>query len=105
MLTQPEEVPQQPRRHGQRRQRRRQLPRFHAELGLRRAARRQGRTNSSPGKKSATVPLFLAQTFVQSLRDVGYDSTTSALCEHVDNAIGAEATEVRIFFRQIGRKG
>ena len=51
------------------------------------------------------MPLFLAQTFVQSLRDVGYDSTTSALCEHVDNAIGAEATEVRIFFRQIGRKG
>src|ERR1700722_8964719 len=56
-------------------------------------------------KESATVPLFLAQTFVQSLRDVGYDSTTSALCEHVDNAIGAEAKEVRIFFRQTGRKG
>jgi phosphatidylserine/phosphatidylglycerophosphate/cardiolipin synthase-like enzyme len=33
-------------------------------------------------KESAVVPLFLAQTFVQSLRDVGYDSTTSALCEH-----------------------
>lgn len=53
-------------------------------------------------KEAATVPLFLAQTFVQSLRDMGYDSTTSALCEHVDNAIGAGATSVRIYFRQIG---
>jgi hypothetical protein len=56
-------------------------------------------------KESATVPLFLSQTFVQSLRDMGYDSTTSALCEHVDNAIGAGATEVRVFFRQTGRPG
>lgn len=56
-------------------------------------------------KESATVPLFLAQTFVQSLRDMGYDSTTSALCEHVDNAIGAGANEVRVFFRQAGRQG
>lgn len=53
-------------------------------------------------KETATVPLFLAQTFVQSLRDMGYDSTTSALCEHVDNAIGAGATGVRIYFRQTG---
>jgi Histidine kinase-, DNA gyrase B-, and HSP90-like ATPase len=56
-------------------------------------------------KESATVPLFFAQTLVQSLRDVGYNTTTSALCEHVDNAIEAEATEIRIFFRQFGRKG
>ena len=56
-------------------------------------------------KESAAVPLFLAQTFVQSLRDVGYDSTTSALCEHVDNSIGAAAKQVRIFFRQKGRSG
>jgi hypothetical protein len=56
-------------------------------------------------KESAAVPLFLAQTFIQSLRDVGYDSTTSALCEHVDNSIGAGAKEVRIFFRQRGRNG
>src|SRR6266851_9302981 len=56
-------------------------------------------------KESATVPLFFAQTLVQSLRDVGYNTTTSALCEHVDNAIEANATEVRIFFRQFGRKG
>lgn len=56
-------------------------------------------------KESAVVPLFLAQTFVQSLRDMGYNSTTSALCEHVDNAIGAEATEVRVLIRQGGKKG
>ncbi|WP_430246522.1 ATP-binding protein (plasmid) [Neorhizobium sp. DAR64861/K0K2] len=55
-------------------------------------------------KESAAVPLFLAQTFIQSLRDVGYDSTTSALCEHVDNSIEAGATEIRIFIRQTGRK-
>lgn len=51
------------------------------------------------------MPLFLAQTFVQSLRDMGYDSTTSVLCEHVDNAIGAGATNVRVYIRQAGRRG
>lgn len=56
-------------------------------------------------KESATVPLFFAQTLVQSLRDVGYNNTTSALCEHADNAIEAGATEVRIYFRQTGRRG
>jgi hypothetical protein len=56
-------------------------------------------------KESATVPLFFAQTFVQSLRDVGYNTTTSALEEHVDNAIEAGATEIRVFFRQKGARG
>ncbi|HLG89119.1 MAG TPA: ATP-binding protein [Alphaproteobacteria bacterium] len=56
-------------------------------------------------KENATVPLFFAQTLIQSLRDVGYNHTTSALCEHVDNAIQAGASEVRIFFRQSGGKG
>ena len=42
---------------------------------------------------------------MQSLRDVGYNTTTSALCEHVDNAIEAGATVVRIYFRQSGRRG
>lgn len=56
-------------------------------------------------KESATVPLFFAQTLVQSLRDVGYNTTTSALCEHVDNAIEAGANVVRIYFRQVGRRG
>jgi hypothetical protein len=54
-------------------------------------------------KDGAKVPLFFAQTLIQSLRDVGYNNTTSALCEHVDNAIQAGAREIRIFFRQAGR--
>jgi len=48
-------------------------------------------------KDDATVPLFFAQTLIQSLRDVGYNHTTSALCEHVDNAYQAGANEIRIF--------
>jgi hypothetical protein len=56
-------------------------------------------------KENATVPLFFAQTLIASLRDVGYNTTTSALCEHVDNAIEAGAQEVRIYFRQKGGKG
>lgn len=54
-------------------------------------------------KEKATVPLFFAQTLVQSMRDVGYNHTTSALCEHVDNAVQAGATEIRVYFRQDGR--
>jgi hypothetical protein len=56
-------------------------------------------------KESATVPLFFGQTMIQSLRDVGYNHTTSALCEHVDNAIQAKATEIRVYFRQSGKRG
>ena len=56
-------------------------------------------------KERATVPLFFGQTLISSLRDVGYNSTTSALCEHVDNAIQWGATEVRVYFRQTGKKG
>ena len=56
-------------------------------------------------KESATVPLFFAQTLIASLRDVGYNTTTSALCEHVDNAVEAGAQEIRIYFRQKGGKG
>jgi hypothetical protein len=56
-------------------------------------------------KDGAKVPLFFGQTLIQSLRDVGYNHTTSALCEHVDNAIQAGAHEIRIFFRQTGKKG
>jgi hypothetical protein len=55
-------------------------------------------------KESATVPLFFAQTLIQSLRDVGYNHTTSALCEHVDNAYQAGAKEIRIFFRQAHKR-
>ncbi len=56
-------------------------------------------------KDGAKVPLFFGQTLINSLRDVGYNHTTSALCEHVDNAIQAGATEIRIFFRQSGKRG
>src|ERR1035441_10640013 len=56
-------------------------------------------------KEKATVPLFFGQTLVSSLRDMGYNSTTSALCEHVDNAIQWGATEVRVYFHQSGKKG
>ena len=51
------------------------------------------------------VPLFLGQTLINSLRDVGYNSTTSAVCEHVDNAIQAGATEIRVYFHQTGQRG
>ena len=54
-------------------------------------------------KEKATVPLFFAQTLVRSMRDAGYNHTTSALCEHVDNAIQAGASEVRVYFREDGR--
>lgn len=56
-------------------------------------------------KENSTVPLFLAQTLISSLRDMGYNSTTSALCEHVDNAIQWGASEVRVYFRQTGKRG
>lgn len=56
-------------------------------------------------KDGASVPLFFAQTLISSLRDVGYNTTTSALCEHVDNAIQADADEVRVYFRQTGKQG
>ena len=48
------------------------------------------------------MPLFLGQTLINSLRDLGYNSTTSALCEHVDNALQWGASEVRVYFRQTG---
>ena len=55
-------------------------------------------------KDGARVPLFLGQTLIHSLRDLGYNSTTSALCEHVDNALQWGASEVRVYFRQIGKQ-
>lgn len=53
----------------------------------------------------STVPLFLGQTFIHSLRDVGYNNTILAACEHVDNAVQWDADEIRVYFRQRGRKG
>lgn len=56
-------------------------------------------------KENASVPLFFAQTLIASLRDVGYNHTTSALCEHIDNAIEAGASEIRAYYRQSGKRG
>lgn len=56
-------------------------------------------------KDGSKVPLFLGQTLVNSLRDLGYNSTTSALCEHVDNAIQWGASEIRVYFYQTGKRG
>ena len=56
-------------------------------------------------KDGAKVPLFLGQTLIQSLRDVGYNTTTSALCEHIDNAIQWGATSIRVYFHQTGKRG
>lgn len=56
-------------------------------------------------KEGASVPLFLGQTLINSLRDLGYNDTTSAICEHVDNAIQWGATEVRVYFNQTGKRG
>jgi hypothetical protein len=56
-------------------------------------------------KDGSKVPLFLGQTLVHSLRDLGYNHTTSAVCEHVDNAIQWGATEIRVYFHQAGKTG
>jgi hypothetical protein len=78
-------------------------PQFHPNWGL--DAPKGGKTVVTRAlKDGATVPLFLGQTLIQSLRDLGYNSTTSALCEHVDNAIQWGATEVRVYFRQTGKQ-
>ena len=70
------------------------------------SAPRGGRTVMSRLLRQGTrVPLFLGQTLVQSLRDVGYNDTTSALCEHVDNSIQGGADEIRVYFNQKGKRG
>jgi hypothetical protein len=51
-------------------------------------------------KEGTKVPLFLGQTLVNSLRDVGYNDTVSAICEHVDNSFQWGATEVRVYFSE-----
>lgn len=54
---------------------------------------------------ATTVPLFLGQTFIRSLRDVGYNNSISAVCEHVDNSVQWGARKVRVYFNQRGRRG
>jgi hypothetical protein len=55
-------------------------------------------------KEGANVPLFLGQTVVNALRDLGYNNTTSAICEHVDNSFQWGGKEVRVYFHEKGRK-
>jgi hypothetical protein len=55
-------------------------------------------------KDGKTVPMFMGQALVNSLRDLGYNSTTSALCEHVDNAIQWGASEIRVYIHQSGKQ-
>ena len=57
------------------------------------------------GSVNAAVSLFFEQTLIQLLRDAGCNHTTSALCERVDNATHAGATEIRVFFHQAGKRG
>ena len=56
-------------------------------------------------KEGANVPLFLGQTMINALRDLGYNHTTSAICEHVDNSFQWGAQDVRLYFHEKGKKG
>jgi hypothetical protein len=52
-------------------------------------------------ERSLRVPMFFGQTLIKSLRDQGYNNTTTALCEFVDNSIQWGATEVRVYIAQL----
>jgi hypothetical protein len=56
-------------------------------------------------KEGANVPLFLGQTMINALRDLGYNDTTSAVCEHVDNSFQWGSQDVRLYFHEKGKKG
>lgn len=56
-------------------------------------------------KEGANVPLFIGQTLVNALRDLGYNDTTSAICEFVDNSVQWGAKQVRVYFSESGKKG
>ena len=56
-------------------------------------------------KEGANVPLFIGQTLINALRDLGYNDTTSAICEFVDNSVQWGGTEVRVYFNESGKKG
>jgi len=51
-------------------------------------------------RDGSRVPMFFGQTLIRSLRDQGYNSTTAALCEFVDNSIQWGASEVRVYVSQ-----
>lgn len=56
-------------------------------------------------KEGANVPLFLGQTMISALRDLGYNHTTSAICEHIDNSFQWGGKNVRLYFHEKGKKG
>ena len=56
-------------------------------------------------KDGAKVPSSSVKHSFDRCETLSGNSTTSALCEHVDNAIEAGADEIRIFFRQSGKPG
>jgi hypothetical protein len=56
-------------------------------------------------KEGANVPLFIGQTLINALRDLGYNDTTSAVCEFADNSVQWGAREVRVYFNESGKKG
>lgn len=56
-------------------------------------------------KEGANVPLFLGQSLISALRDLGYDDTTSAVCEYVDNSLQGKAKNVRVYFFETGKRG
>ena len=55
-------------------------------------------------KEGANVPLFLGQTLINALRDLGYNNTTSAICEHLDNSFQWGGQDVRLYFHEKGKK-
>src|SRR5439155_10914576 len=55
-------------------------------------------------KEGANVPLFVGQTMINALRDLGYNNTTSALCEHVDNSFQWRSQDVRLYFHEKGKR-
>lgn len=56
-------------------------------------------------REGANVPLFLGQTMISALRDLGYNNTTSAICEHIDNSFQWGGRYVRLYFHEKGKKG
>lgn len=55
---------------------------------------------------TSSIPLFIAQTSIDSQRSSGYKDTHSAVNEFVDNSVEARATEIRVYYipRREGRK-
>ena len=53
-----------------------------------------------PADWTARVNAPLTTKLAEGMQDVGYLNTTTAICEHVDNSLAANASEVRVYFRK-----